>query len=41
VSSYKIKELEKARSYYKRLVSRYPDSQQAKKIKNELRNELQ
>lgn len=41
VSSYKIKELKKARSYYKLLVSQHPNSSQAKKIKNELGNELQ
>jgi len=41
VSSYRSKELQKARSYYKKLLSQYPDSNQAQKIKNELSNELQ
>jgi len=41
VSSYKIKALKKAHSYYKTLVFKYPNSSQAKKIKNELGHELQ
>lgn len=40
-SSYKLKDLPKAKGLYKRLVSQHPDSSEAKKLKDEIGNELQ
>ncbi|MCB0364295.1 MAG: outer membrane protein assembly factor BamD [Bdellovibrionaceae bacterium] len=40
-SSFKLKDLPKARSLYDRLISQHPDSSEAKKLKDEIGNELQ